>query len=200
MSRNLMAILRGVTPSEVVALGEQLLQAGIHQIEVPLNSPNALESIDKLHHAFGEQAFIGAGTVLNVADAKAVCAHGGEFIVSPNANTDVIKATKDMGMMSYPGVLTPTECFAALDSGADVLKLFPAFLLGVNGFKAITAVLPKNVQCYAVGGINGDDFAAWREAGIAGFGLASNLYSPGDSPQQMTQRAKTLVSAWDNTL
>jgi len=199
MSRNLMAILRGVTPSEVVALGEQLLQAGIHQIEVPLNSPNALESIAKLHNALGEQAIIGAGTVLNVADAKAVYAHGGEFIVSPNANTDVIKATKDMCMMSYPGVLTPTECFAALDSGADVLKLFPAFLLGVNGFKAIKAVLPKNVQCYAVGGIGGDDFATWREAGIAGFGLASNLYSPGDSPQQMAQKAKILVSAWDTT-
>ena len=200
MSRNLMAILRGVTPSEVVALGEQLVQAGIHQIEVPLNSPNALESIAKLHEALGGQAFIGAGTVLNVPDAKAVYAHGGEFIVSPNANSDVIKATKDMGMMSYPGVLTPTECFSALDSGADVLKLFPAFLLGVNGFKAIQAVLPTHVQCYAVGGIGSDDFVTWRKAGIAGFGLASNLYSPGDYPQKMAQKAKILVNAWDNSL
>ena len=200
MSRNLMAILRGVTPNEVVALGEQLVQAGIHQIEVPLNSPNALASIAKLHKALGEQAFIGAGTVLRVVDAKAVYAHGGEFIVSPNCNPDVIKATKDMGLMSYPGVLTPTECFAALDSGADVLKLFPAFLLGVNGFKAIQAILPKHVKCFAVGGIGSDDFAQWRQAGIAGFGLASNLYSPGDSPQQMALKAKILVNAWDNTL
>ena len=199
MSRNLMAILRGVTPNEVVALGEQLVQAGIHQIEVPLNSPNALASIAKLHKALGEQAFIGAGTVLSVVDAKAVYAHGGEFIVSPNCNPDVIKATKDMGLMSYPGVLTPTECFAALDSGADLLKLFPAFLLGVNGFKAIQAILPKHVKCFAVGGIGSDDFAQWRQAGIAGFGLASNLYSPGDSPQQMAQKAKILVSAWDTT-
>ena len=200
MSRNLMAILRGVMPHEVVALGEQLLQAGINQIEVPLNSPNALESIANLHKAFAGQAFIGAGTVLNVADAKAVYAHGGEFVVSPNCNHDVIKATKDMGMMSYPGVLTPTECFSALDSGADMLKLFPAFLLGVNGFKAIQAVLPKHVGCYAVGGIASDDFAQWRSAGIAGFGLASNLYTPGDSPINIASKAKVLVDAWDDTL
>ena len=200
MSRNLMAILRGVMPHEVVALGEQLLQAGINQIEVPLNSPNALESIANLHKAFAGQAFIGAGTVLNVADAKAVYAHGGEFVVSPNCNHDVIKATKDMGMMSYPGVLTPTECFAALASGADMLKLFPAFLLGINGFKAIQAVLPKHVGCYAVGGIASDDFAQWRSAGIAGFGLASNLYTPGDSPINIASKAQVLVDAWDETL
>jgi len=200
MSRNLMAILRGVTPNEVVALGEQLLQEGIHQIEVPLNSPNALESIAKLHKAMGDRAFIGAGTVLSVADAKAVYAHGGEFIVSPNCNSDVIKATKDLGMMSYPGVLTPTECFSALNSGADMLKLFPAFLLGVNGFKAIQAVLPNHVGCYAVGGIASDDFSHWRSAGIAGFGLASNLYTLGDSPEQIASKAKVLVDAWDDTL
>jgi len=195
-----MAILRGVQPHEVVALGEQLLQAGIHQIEVPLNSPNALESIAKLQKSLGDHAFIGAGTVLSVADAKAVHVHGGEFVVSPNCNSDVIKATKDMGMMSYPGVLTPTECFAALDSGADLLKLFPAFLLGVNGFKAIQAVLPNYVECYAVGGIGSDDFAQWRTAGIAGFGLASNLYTPGDIPDQVARKAKILVNAWDDTL
>ena len=200
MSRNLMAILRGVRPSEVVALGEQLLQEGIHQIEVPLNSPKALESIAKLHKALGDRAFIGAGTVLSVADAKAVYAHGGEFIVSPNCNSDVIKVTKDLGMMSYPGVLTPTECFAALNSGADILKLFPAFLLGVNGFKAIQAVLPDHVGCYAVGGIASDDFSHWRRAGIAGFGLASNLYTPGDSPEKIASKAKVLVDAWDDTL
>ena len=195
-----MAILRGVMPNEVVALGEQLLKAGIHQIEVPLNSPSAFESIAKLQKSLGHHALIGAGTVLCVADAKAVHAHGGQFIVSPNCNSDVIKATKDMGMMSYPGVLTPTECFTALDSGADLLKLFPAFLLGVKGFKAIQAVLPNYVECYAVGGIGSDDFAQWRKAGIAGFGLASNLYTPGDSPEQVAGKAKVLVDAWDDTL
>jgi 2-dehydro-3-deoxyphosphogalactonate aldolase len=200
MSRNLMAILRGVKPHEVVALGEQLLQVGIHQIEVPLNSPNALESIAKLHTSLGDRAFIGAGTVLNVAEAKSVYAHGGQFIVSPNCNSDVIKATKDMGMMSYPGVFTPTECFSALESGADLLKLFPAFLLGLNGFKALQAVLPDKVECYAVGGIGSVDFSDWRKAGIAGFGLASNLYKPGDSPEQLASKAALLVKAWDDTL
>jgi 2-dehydro-3-deoxyphosphogalactonate aldolase len=200
MSRNLMAILRGVQPHEVVALGEQLLQAGIHQIEVPLNSPNALESIAKLQKSLGDHAFIGAGTVLSVADVEAVRGHGGKFVVSPNCNSDVIKATKGMGMMSYPGVLTPTECFTALESGADLLKLFPAFLLGINGFKAIQAVLPNHVECYAVGGIGSDDFAQWRKAGIAGFGLASNLYTPGDSPEQLASKAAFLVKAWDDTL
>jgi 2-dehydro-3-deoxyphosphogalactonate aldolase len=195
-----MAILRGVQPHEVVALGEQLLQAGIHQIEVPLNSPNALESIAKLQKSLGDHAFIGAGTVLSVADVEAVRGHGGKFVVSPNCNSDVIKATKGMGMMSYPGVLTPTECFAALESGADLLKLFPAFLLGINGFKAIQAVLPNHVECYAVGGIGSDDFAQWRKAGIAGFGLASNLYTPGDSPEQLASKAAFLVKAWDDTL
>ena len=200
MSRNLMAILRGVKPHEVVTLGEQLLQAGIHQIEVPLNSPNALESIAKLHESLGSRAFIGAGTVLNVTDAKAVYVHGGQFIVSPNCNSDVIKATKDMGMRSYPGVFTATECFAALDSGADLLKLFPAFLLGLNGFKAIQAVLPDHVECYAVGGIGSADFADWRKAGITGFGLASNLYRPGDSCEQLASKAEVLVNAWDDPL
>ncbi len=200
MARNLMAILRGVKPFEVVALGEALINAGIHQIEVPMNSPDALGSIKKLADAFGQDAFIGAGTVLSADDARAVHDHGGQFIVSPNCNLEVIKTTKQMQMKSYPGVLTPTECFAALDNGADVLKLFPAFLLGVGGFKAIQAVLPNPTQCYAVGGIAAQDFAAWRNAGIAGFGLASNLYSPGDCADTITTNAKQLVDAWDSTL
>ena len=125
---------------------------------------------------------------------------GSEMCIRDSCNSDVIKVTKDLGMMSYPGVLTPTECFAALNSGADILKLFPAFLLGVNGFKAIQAVLPDHVGCYAVGGIASDHFSHWRRAGIAGFGLASNLYTPGDSPEKIASNAKVLVDAWDDTL
>ena len=200
MSRDLMTILRGVLPHEIVAVGEQLLQAGIYQIEVPLNSPNALQSIANLQKSVGNHASVGASNVLSVANVKAVQTHGGQFIVSPNCNIDVIKATKGMDMMSYPGVFTPTECLAALTSGADLLKLFPAFLLGVNGFKATQSVLPSNAQCYAVGGIGGTDFAEWRDVGIAGFGLASNLYKPGDRPEIVASKAKILVTAWDDTL
>ncbi len=200
MSRNLMAILRGVLPHEVVAVDEQLLQAGIYQIEVPLNSPNASQSIANLQKSLGNHACVGAGTVLSVADVKAVQTHGGQFIVSPNCNIDVIKATKDMDMMSYSGVFTLTKCFAALTNSADLLKLFPAFLLGVNGFKAIQSVLPSNAQCYALGSIGGIDFAEWRDAGIAGFGLVSNLYKPEDSTEIVASKAKILVTAWDDTL
>ena len=200
MQRNLMAILRGVQPAEVVAIGNGLVAAGITQIEVPLNSPNACDSIALLAQKLGSKASVGAGTVTSVAEVQAVHQAGGQFIVSPNCDVDIIAATKDMGMASYPGVMTPTECFAALNAGADVLKLFPAFMLGVAGFKAINAVLPKGTQCYAVGGIDGMDFASWRQAGIAGFGLASNLYKPGASAEQVVARAELLVQAWDNNL
>ncbi|MDP6967515.1 MAG: 2-dehydro-3-deoxy-6-phosphogalactonate aldolase [Gammaproteobacteria bacterium] len=200
MQRNLMAILRGVQPAEVVAIGNGLVAAGITQIEVPLNSPNACDSIALLVQQLGGKASVGAGTVTSVAEVQAVCQAGGQFVVSPNCDVDVIAVTKDMGMASYPGVMTPTECFAALNAGADVLKLFPAFMLGVAGFKAINAVLPKGTQCYAVGGIDGIDFAGWLQAGIAGFGLASNLYQPGASAEQVVARAELLVQAWDNNL
>lgn len=197
MQRNLMAILRGVYPHEVVALGEALIDAGITQIEVPLNSPDAYDSIALLAQAVGDRASVGAGTVVSCAEVEAVKGAGGTFIVSPNCDVEVIKLTKQLGMASYPGVMTPSECFAALHAGADTLKLFPAFMLGVAGFKAISAVLPKGTQCYAVGGIDSGDFALWREAGIAGFGLASNLYKPGSSAEDIGTKAKDLVSSWD---
>ena len=197
MSRNLMAILRGVQPQEVLALGTTLVSAGITQIEVPLNSPDAITSIQRLVEGVGDKADIGAGTVLSVDAVKQVAAVGGRFIVSPNGNLAVIQATKALGLVSYPGVMTPSECFAALDAGADKLKLFPASLLGVAGFKAIKAVLPIDTQCYAVGGIDAHDFATWRQAGISGFGLGSNLYQPGDSPEQLALKANQLVTVWD---
>lgn len=199
MHRNLMAILRGVYPHEAVALGEALIAAGITQIEVPLNSPDACASIALLAQACGDRASIGAGTVTSCDEVESVKQAGGTFIVSPNCDTEVIKLTKQLGMASYPGVMTPTECFAALNAGADTLKLFPAFMLGVAGFKAINAVLPKGTQCYAVGGIDGKDFATWREAGITGFGLASNLYKPGTSAEDIAAKAHGLVAAWDGS-
>ena len=195
--RNLMAILRGVEPNEVIAIGEALVAEGITQIALPLNSPQACESIGLLAAHLGDKANVGAGTVLTVEDVEAVHAAGGQFIVSPNCNIEVIHRTKALNMASYPGVLTPTECFAALQAGADVLKLFPAFILGMAGFKAIQAVLPAGTQCYAVGGIDAGAFAEWRAAGITGFGLASNLYKPGASAAQIADKAKQLVQAWD---
>ena len=197
MQRNLMAILRGVKPHEVAAIGDALVGAGISQIEVPLNSPQAVDSIAILSDKLAGKAQIGAGTVLCCDEVKAVHAAGGQFIVSPNCDVEVIKLTKQLDMASYPGVLTPSECFAALHAGADCLKLFPAFKLGVDGFKAISAVLPKGTECYAVGGIDSHDFAAWRQAGIAGFGLASNLYKPGETAEEIAQKAQILVAAWD---
>lgn len=199
MQRNLMAILRGVYPQEAVAIGEALIAEGVTQIEVPLNSPDACVSIALLVEACGERASIGAGTVTTCTEVEAVQQAGGTFIVSPNCDVEVIKLTKQLGMASYPGVMTPTECFAALQAGADTLKLFPAFMLGVAGFKAISAVLPKGTQCYAVGGIDGKDFADWRAAGVAGFGLASNLYKPGMSAAEIALKARGLVAAWDAT-
>lgn len=197
MHRNLMAILRGVQPFEAVSMGEALVNAGISQIEVPLNSPDACQSIALLSQHLAGAASIGAGTVLNVEDVANVHAAGGTFIVSPNCDVDVIQATKALAMASYPGVMTPSECFSALQAGADCLKLFPAFLLGVAGFKALQAVLPEGTQCYAVGGIDSGDFALWRQAGIGGFGLASNLYKPGDQAGQVAAKARLLVQAWD---
>ncbi len=153
MSRPLIAILRGVTPDAVGGIGAALIDAGIDRIEVPLNSPEPLESIRILAGRFGDRAEIGAGTVLTVAEVAAVAAAGGRMIVSPNADPDVIRATRAAGLASYPGVFTATEAFAALKAGASALKLFPASLMGTDGFRALAAVLPRDVPVYAVGGV-----------------------------------------------
>ncbi|HPY41199.1 MAG TPA: 2-dehydro-3-deoxy-6-phosphogalactonate aldolase [Thiolinea sp.] len=195
--RELVAILRGVTPNEVVAIGQALIEAGITQIEVPLNSPEPLESIKALVQQFGEQALIGAGTVLRAQQVEDIANVGGKLIISPNCNVAVIERSKQLGLISLPGVMTPTECFQALDAGADGLKFFPASLIGTSGLKAVKAVLPQTTRCYAVGGVGAAEFAEWFKAGITGFGTGTALYKPKDTAEQVAARAKELVAAYD---
>ncbi|MEM9785296.1 MAG: 2-dehydro-3-deoxy-6-phosphogalactonate aldolase [Pseudomonadota bacterium] len=197
MSRPLIAILRGVTPDEAVPICAALIDAGITKIEVPLNSPDPFDSIKRMVDAHGQDALIGAGTVLSTDDVGRVAQMGGKLIVSPNCDQRVIVATKTAGMESWPGVMTPTECFAALKWGADGLKVFPASLIGPDGIKAIRAVLPPGTQVYAVGGAGADNFAEWMAASADGFGIGSALYKPGLSVAEVTARAKDMVAAYD---
>lgn len=194
--RQIIAILRGVRPEEAVAVCEALIKAGITRIEVPLNSPDPFDSIARMVEACGARALIGAGTVLREEDVARLAEIKARLVVSPDCNPAVIAATKAAGMLSYPGVFTATECFTALRHGADGLKLFPAFKLGLDGYKALSAVLPS-VPTYAVGGVGPEDFAAWLEAGVTGFGIGTGVYKPGMSAEDVGGRAATLVAAWD---
>ena len=166
-------------------------------IEVPLNSPKAIDSIGLAARQFGGAAMIGAGTVLTTDEADAVGDAGGHFVVSPDTNAGVIVRTRELGMAAYPGVFTPSEAFAAIRAGATGLKFFPAEVLGPKGIKAMTAVLPRDIPLYAVGGANPDNFAEYFAAGCAGFGLGTYLYKPGMAPDETAARARAAVDAYD---
>jgi 2-dehydro-3-deoxyphosphogalactonate aldolase len=191
----LVAILRGLKPAEASEIGAVLVEAGFRLIEVPLNSPQPLESIALLKKQF-PQALIGAGTVLKVEEVRAVAAAGGELIVAPNFNREVVAETVKLGLVSLPGILTPTEAFAALDAGAHGLKLFPSEIASPAVVKALLAVLPKGTPIVPVGGIGADNMKAWHDAGAAGFGLGSSLYKPGDDAETVAKKAAAIVAAW----
>ncbi|NVO22981.1 2-dehydro-3-deoxy-6-phosphogalactonate aldolase [Donghicola mangrovi] len=195
--RNIIAILRGITPAEAGAAAETLVAAGITTIEVPLNSPDPFVSIREMADRVGQVAVIGAGTVLTPEDVARVAEAGGTLVVSPDTNPDVIRATRAAGMESWPGVFTPTEAFTALRSGATGLKLFPGSMAGPSGLKAMRAVLPVGTQVYAVGGAGPENFGEWFAAGADGFGIGTALYTPGMYLAQIAERAAKVVAAYD---
>jgi 2-dehydro-3-deoxyphosphogalactonate aldolase len=195
----LIAILRGVTPDEVMPIGQALVDAGFAIIEVPLNSPNPLESIQRLHYAFGDDVLVGAGTVMNAAQVYDVAESGGRLIVTPHVDARVIRATKTSGLVSIPGIATPSEGFAALASGADALKLFPAELLSPTVLRAMRTVFPESARFIAVGGITPDVMSEYVAAGATGFGLGTALYRRGDSADSVAANAEAFVNAWHLT-
>ncbi|MCW3836472.1 2-dehydro-3-deoxy-6-phosphogalactonate aldolase [Sphingomonas canadensis] len=191
----LVAILRGIAPDEAVAVGDAIAAAGITLVEVPLNSPDPLESIARLARALEGHALVGAGTVLDTAQVGAVAAAGGRMIVSPNTDPAVIAASASLGLASIPGFFTPSEAFAAIAAGATALKLFPAEGASPGVLKAIRAVLPPGMRVLAVGGITPEGMAPWRAAGASGFGVGTALYAPGRSPADCATRAAAFVTA-----
>ena len=190
----LVAIVRGVTPDEAEAVGEAIYEAGIRIIEVPLNSPDPLNSIGRLANRFGERMLVGAGTVLTSADVRRVADAGGRIMVSPDTNVEVIAATAAAGLVASPGYFTPSEAFAAIRAGATALKLFPAEAATPAVLKAQLAVLPKDLPVMVVGGVKPDSMRPWLEAGASGFGLGGGLYKPGQSPADTLARARAYVA------
>lgn len=192
----LVAILRGIKPDEVEAVADALYAEGFRVIEVPLNSPQALDSIGRLARRMPEDALIGAGTVLSADAVRDVQIAGGRVIVMPHADVAVIRVAKARGLACIPGVATPTEAFAALQAGADAVKLFPAELITPPVVKAMRAVLPRELRLLPVGGVTPETMAVYRQAGAAGFGLGSALYAPGMAAAEVGQRARAFVQAW----
>ncbi|MBU3740148.1 MAG: 2-dehydro-3-deoxy-6-phosphogalactonate aldolase [Rhodoferax sp.] len=192
----LIAILRGVLPSEVLGVAEVLLQAGFRVIEVPLNSPQALLSIERLAQRFGRQALIGAGTVLSEADVEDCVRAGARLVLAPNLHLGVVTRAVALGVAVMPGVATPSEAYSALAGGAHALKLFPADVLGPASFKAWRPVFPAGVGFFAVGGVHAGNLADFRAAGATGAGLGSSLYTPGLSLADLQDRAARILAAW----
>lgn len=192
---DLVAILRGVTPEEVVPIGEALAEAGIAVVEVPMNSPRPVESIRRLVAHFGERLLVGAGTVMSAAQVVTVADAGGRLVVMPHASEAVVRAARGRGMIAVPGFFTPTEAVAMLAAGADGLKLFPAEAASPAVLKAMRAVLPAGTAVLPVGGIDAGNIPAWRAAGAAGFGIGSSIYKPGDTPEIVAAKARVLRAA-----
>jgi 2-dehydro-3-deoxyphosphogalactonate aldolase len=191
----LIAIIRGVTPPESAAIGRALFEAGIRIVEVPLNSPDPLASIKAIAGELGDDALVGAGTLLDPADVERVKDKGGRIVVSPNTDPVVVAATKQAGLVSCPGFFTPSEAFQALAAGADALKLFPAEAASPKVVKSLRAVIPPEVPLLIVGGVTPESVPGWLEAGADGFGLGGGLYKPGQSPEDTLARARAYVEA-----
>lgn len=196
----LVAILRNIAPELSMAVMNCLQEQNFKLAEVPLNSDKALQSIAKMTEHAEQMIWIGAGTVTSVEQVKLVHQAGGSFIVSPNTNTDVIKETKNLGMVSIPGCVTPTEAFTALEAGADALKIFPAEMVTPNAFKAIDCVLPAKTKSIIVGGINENNMSSYLRVGAQGFGIGSNLFHPQKSIEQIEQAAHRIFSAFQHAL
>lgn len=194
----LVAIVRGVTPDEAEAIGDAIFESGMRIIEVPLNSPEPLKSIERLARKFGETMLVGAGTVLHPDEVKQVGDAGGRILVSPDTNIEVIAATAAAGLVSSPGYFTPSEAFAAIRAGATALKLFPAEGASPALLKAQLAVLPKDIPVLAVGGIKPDNMRPWLDAGATGFGLGGGLYKPGQSGAETLQKARAYVAGLES--
>lgn len=193
----LVAILRGIRPEETEAIVSVLIETGFEAIEIPLNSPEPFVSIEKAAKLAPANALIGAGTVLSVENVDRLHDVGGRLLVSPNVEPDVIRRATHYGMVTMPGVFTPTEAFSAIHTGASALKFFPASVLGADGIKAICAVLPKDIPVGAVGGVSETDFATYRAAGVSCFGLGSSLYKAGLPVADVRERARRTIEAWD---
>ena len=191
----IVAIIRGVRPDEVLAIAEALHQGGVLVVEVPLNSPEPLTSIQRLAESYRGRMICGAGTVLSVEDVQGVATAGGEIVVSPNTRGDVIRLSRQLGMEPMPGFGTVTEAFDAYAAGARRLKLFPAVTYGPAHVKQLMAVLPKDASVLAVGGVGASAMAAWRAAGVAAFGIGGEIYRPGQPPEETFEKARTLVEA-----
>jgi 2-dehydro-3-deoxyphosphogalactonate aldolase len=189
----LVAIIRGITPGQAEAIGDAIYEGGIRIIEVPLNSPDPLASIERLAKKLGDRALVGAGTVLKAEDVARVRDAGGRIIVSPNTNTDVIAAAASAGLVASPGYFTPSEAFAAIRAGATAHKLVPAEGASPAVLQAQLAVIPRNLPILAVGGIKPDNMRPWLDAGATGFGLGGGLYQPGQSPEDTLAKARAYV-------
>lgn len=195
--RSIIAILRGVHSDDIIEISDAIVDSGITQIEVTMNSPDPLTSIRKMVQYYSPNVLIGGGTVTTLTQVEAIAEIGGKFIVSPNTDVDIITHTKALGLASYPGCFTVSEAFTALQSGADGLKIFPADIMGAKGIKAMTAVLPKAAKIYVVGGINANNIDEYLTAGAAGCGLGGALYSPRDHASDVARAGRDFVKVWD---